>query len=475
MKKSIINIIIISSLIIPITIVGCTENKIIHKDTNIDDEVVVSDNLITPIENNVQFTNTISNKPLSLLEKARKAKGGIIGTSGKGVVALRFDDYQNVFREKIYPLLVERGLPSSMALISRFNTEQPWGIGTTWDDIREWNRNGLEIWSHGTDHKDYSKDGDSGLYSQIVTSKEEIEENDIKVVGWVLPGVEPTTSNLPYNGLTKPSDYDSPAGKLIMDTYALTEAYAYGQERTLPNYIYHGLNHVTVSDGGETLSSSIEKIDAAIKNKSGIELMCHPGNLGQPGNLTFEEFEELLNYIKAKWDEGELEVLTPSGLFFANPYISNRLKLTTDDSFEDLTISNPGSWNETKNWTGKSIKTSKGKTGDNFLRIGSNSDDSGVTQKIIDLDKLGVQGEQFVFEGWFKAYDSEGTEGMIQISDYDDPSNLKIVKNVVSKDKNWTRVRFVFSIPPNTKNITLSLYNVTGSTIDWDDISIKII
>lgn len=475
MKKSVINIIIVSLLIIPFTIVGCTENKIIHKDTDIDNELVVNDDSITLIEPNVEVPYTISNKSLSLLEKSRKAKGGVIGTAGKGVVALRFDDYQNVFREKIYPLLVDRGLPSSMALISRFNTEQPWGIGTTWDNIREWNRNGLEIWSHGTDHKDYSKDGDSGLYSQIVTSKEEIEEEDIKVVGWVLPGVEPTTSNLPYNGLTKPSDYDSPTGKLIMDTYALTEAYAYETERTLPTSIYHGLNHITVSDGGETLSSSIEKINATIKNKSGIELMCHPGNLGKSGNLTFEEFETLLNYIKTKWDEGSIEVLTPSGLFFANPNTSSRLKLNTDDSFEDLTISNPGAWNETKNWTGNSIETSTGKTGNNFLRIGINADDSGVTQKIVDLDKLGVQGEQFVFEGWFRAYDSEGTDGMIQISDYDDPNKLKIVKKVVSKDKDWTRVRFVFAIPTNTKNITLSLYNITGTTIDWDDVSIKII
>lgn len=63
----------------------------------------------------------------------------------------------------------------------------------------------------------------------------------------------------------------------------------------------------------------------------------------------------------------------------------------------------------------------------------------------------------------------------IQISDYDDPNKLKIVKKVVSKDKSWTRVRFVFAIPPNTKNITLSLYGGAGTGIDWDDVIIKII
>ena len=169
------------------------------------------------------------------MKKERISKGGVIGTNGKGVVALRFDDYQNIFRKKIYPLLVARGLPCSMALISQFNTTQSWGIGTTWDEVRNWNRNGVEIWSHGTDHKDYRSKGYKGLYSEIVTSKLEIEAQNIKVVGWALPGVAPTRSKiLPYNGLTKPSDYNGTVGKLLMETYALTEAYAYPPVRILP-------------------------------------------------------------------------------------------------------------------------------------------------------------------------------------------------------------------------------------------------
>ena len=66
-----------------------------------------------------------------------------------------------------------------------------------------------------------------------------------------------------------------------MQTYALTEAYAYKAPRILPTHIYHGLGHFTVSDGsGETLAIAEKAINLAIKNKSGIELMCHVGNLG---------------------------------------------------------------------------------------------------------------------------------------------------------------------------------------------------
>ncbi len=466
---SIISIVVISLLIISFTIVGVMKIKTTLRDTIVFNPPGVNDNSTETIN----YKNENDDKIAFLLEKERMAKGGVIGTDGKGVVALRFDDYQNIFREKIYPLLVARGLPCSMALVSQFNVKLDWGIGTTWNDIRDWNRNGVEIWSHGTDHQDYSKDGDAGLYKQIVTSKEEIEAQDIKVVGWALPGVKPSTSNLPYNGLKKPEDYNSTTGRMLKDTYALTEAYAYNPVRTLPMDIYHGANHKTVSDGEETLSSSIEAIDAAIKNKSGIELMCHSGNLEKPGNMTFKEYETLLDYIKAQWDNGLIEVLTPSGMFFADPNSNSRLKLNTDDSFEGLTVASPGAWKETKNWNNVTIEKNSGRTGENFLRISGSDADSGVTQKIANLDELGVSGEQFVFEGWFRGDGSGDTAGVVKINDCDNPNNLNIVKTAVSVGTSWTRVRFVFCLPPGTKNITLSICRGTGAAIDWDDVTIK--
>ena len=482
MKKHFGIIIIISLLIISFTFV---QSKVMHKPTDVvpsmtetnisnDDSILDTEAVHEPTKTNSKLPDIMYNKSTLLLQQARMSKGGVIGTAGKGVVAIRFDDYQNAFGEKIYPLLLARGLPCSMALISRFNTAQSWGIGTTWDEVRNWNRNGVEIWSHGTDHKDYSRDGYEGLYSQIVTSKAEIEAQNIKVAGWVLPGVAPSTKNLPYNGLTKPSDYNSTVGKLLMQTYALTEAYAYKAPRILPTHIYHGLGHLTVSDGsGETLVISKKAINVAIKNKSGIELMCHVGNLGKPGHMSIPQFTTLLDFIKAQWDNGSIEVLTPSGLFFADPHSSIRLKLNSDASFEGLTIANPAAWDETKNWTGKSIETSGGRTGDNFLRINSNSNNSPVTQKIDYLDQLKVSGEQFVFEGWFRPNGKGNTTGVVQINDYNNSKKLKIINKVVSKNSSWVRVRFVFSIPPNTKAITLSLYRGSRAGIDWDDVSIK--
>ena len=50
----------------------------------------------------------------------------------------------------------------------------------TWDEVRNWNTNGVEIWSHGTDHKDYRSKDYKGLYSERVTSKAEIKGQNIK-------------------------------------------------------------------------------------------------------------------------------------------------------------------------------------------------------------------------------------------------------------------------------------------------------
>mgnify|MGYP001603146066 CR=1 FL=1 len=78
------------------------------------------------------------------------------------------------------------------------------GRKTTWGEVRTWNKNGVEIWSHGTNHDNYT----------------------IKGFGFTLPGVAPEKGQGPlYNGLAKPSDYISPTGKLLMETYAITEAY----------------------------------------------------------------------------------------------------------------------------------------------------------------------------------------------------------------------------------------------------------
>jgi len=88
---------------------------------------------------------------------------------------------------------------------------------------------------------------------------------------------------------------------------------------------------------------------------------------------------------------------------------------------------------------------------------------------------LGVIGEQFILEGWFRTYGSEDAIGIIQVEDFLNPQNLQINCKVESDGSIWKRVRFSFGIPPNTKTISVSIYKIEGDGIDWDDINIKVI
>lgn len=52
----------------------------------------------------------------------------------------------------------------------------------------------------------------------------------------------------------------------------------------------------------------------------------------------------------------------------------------------------------------------------------------------MNLNKLGVSGEQFVFNGWFRPYGKGDTIGVVQINDYNNSKKFKIVYKAVSKD-----------------------------------------
>ena len=409
-------------------------------------------------------------KPQLLLEQARMAKGGVIGTNGKAVVSLRFDDGQNAFGDTVYPLLTARGLPASMALISEFSS-QTWGNAKTWADILTWYKNGIEIWCHGKDHLDYQ--GFNGLYENIVTAKATIEAQGIKVQGWALPGVTLVYNANPYNNLNTMDDYESEPGRLLMNNYALTEAYVNGKLRFLPNGAYHGLDHVTVSDSS-ALAANLKTIDVVIKEKLGVEFMCHPANLGKVGMLSVADFTTLLDYIVTKWEAGDIEVLTPSGLCFADSTTSQRLDLIKDGSFEGITVESAGDWADTTVWTGKTIETSGGRTGANFLSIASDATSTQfVTHRERNITTRGLDGESFVFEGWFRSNGEGNTVARVVVQSYPTTTLLNLSKTKTSDGANWTRLRFAFSIPPTVDQMSIGLQRNSGDGIDWDDISVK--
>lgn len=381
-----------------------------------------------------------------MLRETREAKGQRIGVGDKAVIALRFDDWQNTFRAQVFPELKKRELPASMALISEFQNIH-WGAQCTWSDIIHWNRGGLEIWSHGTDHRDY-KDFNR-LVENIVGSKKEIESHDIKVQGFILPGVTKYYNQRPYGLLVRPEDYSEIPGRLIQQTYALSEAYAWGSIRQLPSTRYHGANHLTISDGRVQYDEIIHSIDEVIQDKTGLELMIHCGNLGLPGNLSLEDFLKVLDYLQAKRSDGILEILTPSGLMFAD-HSEHRLRLL------DLDLTLP-----------YSAKPSF--TPDRFQNDGSQLAASlrlsgdGTSQLKLEMDRLirkKADGESYE-----ALVQTAGSTGKLTLRIHDGRGNL-LSKTTTSDLEDNGQKRLVFIIPPGCDKITLTITAESAQPMD---------
>ena len=385
-------------------------------------------------------------------------KRGLLGVGDKGVIAIRFDDWQDSFKTTVAPEMQLRGLPYSLALISRWRTDQPWGAGTTAADIKSWIDNGAEVWSHGRDHKDYL--GYEGLRANIVDSKAEIEAAiNARVMGFSLPGVTPVYTpdqrggqSLPYDGLTEPAHWYGPTARLIMDTYEQADAYSggvyYPVGSASPRY---GRGHVTISDG-VTLTAALGWLDKVKREKSSLRVMCHAGNLGTPGCMTLAEFKTWLDAVVAAWNAGTIDIVSPSSLAYVTRD-SNRFDLLYGQgSFTGLTQAAPGIWYNLGG-VNNTIYQTGGYNDGPYIEIPT----SGGSGPNARPDLTFPVGESYLFEGWAKSLGASTTTPRVIIKTYPDAGALSIDKSFVGTgNATWVRIRVAFTIPPK---------NVDGSTV----------
>jgi len=403
-----------------------------------------------------------------MLQLARHSKGGSIGIGDMGAVAFRFDDGHETFHSTVYPLLTARGVPAAHACISDF-TAQPWSDGDSAANVLTRNKNGVEVWSHGIDHKDPSPHGltgAGGLVDQIVGSKTTIEGWGVKVQGWMQPGATPLGAAEPYGtDFTAEGDIYTYAALLIRQTYPLSEMDTTGKYRAIPAGVYHGANHITISDG-MTYAAAADAVDRAVRGKFGLVMMIHCHNLGSGANLSVAEFTTLLDYVIAYWDAGDLEILTPSGLMFADHGSSRVDLLAGSGTFDDA-----ARWNLS---TGRTIETGGGHTGANYHSTTSSTTSlSTINPRFDNLTQRGFSGETFLFEGWARSNGAGTTVSRVVLQDYDDSGNLNLSLTRSGITTTWTRVRHAFTIPPVTDEVNMSIGRNSGDGIDWDDITVR--
>lgn len=397
-----------------------------------------------------------------LLGKARTARGGSIGVGSKPVFAIRFDDWHNAFKADVLAMLTARGLPAGFASVSDL-TSNVWVTGTTSAEIASWNRQGVEIHSHGLDHMDPTPGGvagPAGLFAQIVASKATIESWGVKCQGWMQPGASPRVAGVtPYGTtFTDLSSLDGYAQWLIRNTYPVSETDAWGGNgRTVPHYLFHGAAHITISDG-LALSATMAALEETLANGGALEMMIHAGNLGVGSNLTLAQLAGILDWLVARRDEGKIEVLTPSGLFFADRG-TTRLDLIRDGSFEDT----PSAWGGLTG--GTTVRTTGGRTGANFLHIPA-ANAGMVTQTRARLTERGHDGQTFLFEGWARS--SAGAVPRVTLTA--GPLTADLTRPAVGTG--WTPVRHAFTVPPGQATLAAGIGRASGGEIEWDDVAI---
>ena len=242
----------------------------------------------------------------ALLEQDFRRRIGPVGTGGKAAIALRFDHGLTNFSQKILPLLRARNLPATVAMNARTwdvaeNSAVTPAVADSWADV--------EFANHSATHKDAADYGTQ--YDEIVTGLEELKAQlpNHQIDGWIMPGV---ASSDQYGGMgigyqaTNFADYS--AGRLMLGSHA----WATGYNLATKNWVLDG----EIKQGQyfyeyetKTVQQTKNEIDANITAGKGLALMMHPRNLDLPNLISTAMLTEILDYIVAKRDAGQLVVL----------------------------------------------------------------------------------------------------------------------------------------------------------------------
>lgn len=276
-------------------------------------------------------------------------RGGVIGTGGRGAVALRFDHHTRPFLDKVLPLLRQHQLPWGQML----NANRLGGAGTEAGTAAEMQTAcldaGGEAWNHSWSHSDVTT---------VPQAEREITQGltDLRAAlprlwidGWAGPG-QPL-----YLGLEGSDTIDkwwsTETGRRVLAQHAFVRGYYPGPHTHLNGPDLVGGPHITIDSATQAYCESA--IRQARDSIAGVTFMLHPNYLDQSGYMTTATLAAILAYLAARRDAGELEVLTPTGILMAD---SSRPRTSLRGAIEAGTIP-AGGWTSTVNGRDWSSRT----------------------------------------------------------------------------------------------------------------------
>lgn len=247
------------------------------------------------------------------------AMGGPIDTGGLGAFAWRIDHGWKNFKEKLLPIFRAAGIVPMVTYNPR-DWSRPENDGVTATEVNQWVADGwIEISNHGGTHGG-GPTGEAEIYDNIVNGLAEIEAElpaaAGKVWGWCQPGGSAGDYDGFQNGST-PDMWDTYAGRLIMQHHAVGYGYSPGTHlRILDGTIRDGLSHITLDS--YSVANTKTRIDQAVTQRRGLQVMLHPSLLDEPGYTTTADIQAIVDYVVAKRDAGDLVTLSPYQMMVAD-------------------------------------------------------------------------------------------------------------------------------------------------------------
>lgn len=262
-----------------------------------------------------------------LQQGLRARKGNTIGTAGRGVVSLRFDDAAGAFRDKVLPMLEARSLPFTRVTTTDRVGQEAGEENDTWTNIQNYCITaGGEVWNHGKTHG--AAESTAAIDAEVTGALATLRTNlpRLPIDCWSPPGGQSTGWGGYMPAETIEQIADSYAGGQILANHALASGY-------LKDTWYPTLDGV-MRDGGLFYSSDIRDfaflknlVDRARDFPAGVTLMFHSNNIGTDGYISDAEFAQILDYIVTEREADNLLVLTVSGMAVADASSTDRRDL----------------------------------------------------------------------------------------------------------------------------------------------------
>lgn len=313
-------------------------------------------------------------------------RGGRIGTGGLGAVAFRWDHWPDYAYDGLIDAHLEYGIPWSWAHYSQQRNpalaRDQDGHDTTWTTIqRSALEHGAEMWCHGRTHSDQTTY--EGRYDEAVTAKAELQASlpACAIEGFVIPGVGGTNWG-GFNLTGSPENWlRTDVGRLIAEHYAVCTGHMGGMFRPLIGEPSNGLAHYTIERAGA--STVISNIRHARNRRLGVCMMLHPRTVMQ-GGIGLSGYRQVLEFVAAERDAGNLAVLTMGGLLMADTSTDWRDDLITYGRFEGWRWDS--GWTST-DWSGLTGADLPGLTADDV--VASTSTAGASLSQSVNLSTVG--------------------------------------------------------------------------------------